>query len=94
MTSGFDASAQQTNKIDMLFDIDNSASMGDKQAYLVQAIPDLIDGLVNPNCIDIATGAVTGKSVAGQECAAGSRPSFQPSKTCTSASSARRSGRA
>src|SRR5580698_11442338 len=30
------------DKIDMLFDIDNSASMGDKQAYLFQAIPLLI----------------------------------------------------
>src|SRR6202042_3292824 len=40
------------NKIDLLFDIDNSASMGDKQAYLAQAIPDLIARLVTPNCVD------------------------------------------
>ncbi len=67
---------QVINKIDMLFDIDNSASMGDKQVYLVQAIPDLIDGLVNPNCIDNATGAVAGKSMQGTGCAAGTKPEF------------------
>jgi hypothetical protein len=43
---------QVIDKIDMLFDIDNSASMGDKQSYLIQAIPDLISRLVNPNCVD------------------------------------------
>ena len=42
-------------KVDLLFDIDNSASMGDKQAFLESAIPDLVDRLVNPNCVD-ATG--------------------------------------
>jgi hypothetical protein len=67
---------QVINKIDMLFDIDNSASMGDKQQYLVAAIPDLIDGLVNPNCIDNATGTITGKSMQGAGCAAGSAPEF------------------
>ena len=49
------------NKVDLLFDIDNSASMGDKQAYLAQAIPDLITRLVTPNCVDSggnATGIV------------------------------------
>ncbi len=76
-TSGFDASAQQTNKIDLLFDIDNSASMGDKQDYLAQAIPDLVDRLVNPNCVSAADGVtVTGKSVAGTNCATGSQPEF------------------
>src|SRR5262249_11911693 len=40
------------DKIDVLFDIDNSASMGDKQAYLAKAIPDLIARLVSPRCID------------------------------------------
>jgi hypothetical protein len=66
------------DKLDLLFDIDNSASMGDKQQYLTQAIPDLIDRLVNPNCVDINTGAVTGKSMAGQGCAQGSKSEFAP----------------
>ena len=39
------------DKIDLLFMIDNSASMGDKQALLAQAVPDMINRLVTPNCI-------------------------------------------
>src|SRR5580700_1021278 len=45
-------SEQAVDKIDLLFSIDNSASMGDKQAYLEQAIPDLITKLVTPDCVD------------------------------------------
>src|ERR1700678_666254 len=40
------------DKIDILFDIDNSSSMGDKQQYLQAAVPDLITRLVSPNCVD------------------------------------------
>ena len=36
------------NKIDLLLMIDNSASMGDKQAILASAVPDLVRGLVSP----------------------------------------------
>jgi len=44
--------ASTASKIDVLFDIDNSSSMGDKQQYLQAAIPSLITRLVTPNCID------------------------------------------
>src|SRR6204780_5109497 len=49
------------DKIDLLFDIDNSASMGDKQQYLAKAIPDLVSRLVQPNCVstDSKTGVST-----------------------------------
>jgi hypothetical protein len=63
-------------KLDILFDIDNSASMGDKQAYLASAIPDLIARLVNPNCLD-ATGNVTGASDGSGQCVSGT-PEFAP----------------
>jgi hypothetical protein len=39
------------DKVDMVFVVDNSSSMGDKQAIFVQAIPDLIEMLVNPPCL-------------------------------------------
>jgi hypothetical protein len=42
---------QAVDKLDILFSIDNSASMGDKQAYLDLAIPDLINRLLTPNCV-------------------------------------------
>src|SRR5215470_15345284 len=45
-------SQQAVDKVDLLFAIDNSASMGDKQAILAEAVPDLIKGLLNPKCAD------------------------------------------
>jgi hypothetical protein len=58
-------STATSGKIDLLIDIDNSASMGDKQDYLKAAIPDLIDSLVNPSCVDATTRAYVGASVNG-----------------------------
>jgi hypothetical protein len=48
-------------KVDVLFDIDNSASMGDLQSYLAAAVPDLVTRLVQPNCVmtDGTTGVRT-----------------------------------
>jgi hypothetical protein len=40
------------DKIDLLLAIDNSGSMADKQQILALAVPDLVEGLVNPRCID------------------------------------------
>jgi hypothetical protein len=66
------------DKIDVLFDIDNSASMGDKQDYLKAAIPDLVNRFINPNCVDPTTGATTGASMNGQGCTGNSKPEFPP----------------
>jgi hypothetical protein len=40
------------DKIDIVLGIDNSRSMADKQEILAAAVPDLVLGLVNPNCVD------------------------------------------
>jgi hypothetical protein len=45
-------SQAQVDKVDLLFMIDNSSSMGDKQAILADAVPNLINGLLKPNCVD------------------------------------------
>ncbi len=58
------AAFHNASKVDLLFAIDNSASMGDKQALLRQAVPDLLQRLVAPSCLD-ASGAVVGPSVNG-----------------------------
>jgi hypothetical protein len=44
---------QQTavDKVDLLFAIDNSASMGDKQDLLAAAVPVLVGRLLNPSCV-------------------------------------------
>jgi hypothetical protein len=71
-------SEQAVDKIDLLFSIDNSASMGDKQAYLEAAIPDLISSLVTPSCVG-ADGGVTGPSDPSGNCTSpGSNPLFPP----------------
>jgi hypothetical protein len=50
------------DKIDLLIDIDNSSSMADKQRYLASAIPELLQRIAFPNCID-GSGAATGTTV-------------------------------
>ncbi len=40
-----------SDKVDLLFAIDNSPSMGDKQQLLLQAIPTFISRLSNPWCV-------------------------------------------
>ncbi len=60
-----------TGKLDLLFMIDNSSSMGDKQEVLRRSAVSLVTRLVNPFCLDDATPpAVVGQSVNGQ-CMAG-----------------------
>lgn len=44
------------DKVDLLFVVDNSVSMADKQQLLVQAVPKLIERLVTPDCIDLESG--------------------------------------
>jgi hypothetical protein len=68
------------SKVDLLFDIDNSASMGDKQTYLQAAIPEMIARLVTPRCIDTSTKQPTGVNADATTgaCASGSSPEFVP----------------
>src|SRR5690349_907963 len=47
-------SQQAVDKVDLLFMIDNSASMGDKQEILAEAVPNLIEGLLKPKCVSSA----------------------------------------
>jgi hypothetical protein len=78
-------SQQAVDKVDLLFMIDNSASMGDKQTILADAVPDLIGGLLEPNCITLDTQQPTGQKAdpnGSKEnqfgCPAGSEPEFAP----------------
>ncbi|MDB4942675.1 MAG: hypothetical protein JWP97_2209 [Labilithrix sp.] len=77
-------SQQAVDKVDLLFAIDNSGSMGDKQQILSEAVPALLTGLLNPNCVD-SEGKSVGKTADpnGNEgnkfgCPAGSTPEFTP----------------
>ncbi len=75
-TFSTDVTSKVIDKIDILFDIDNSASMGDKQDYLKAAIPDLVNRFINPNCVD-STGLAKGASVGGA-CPSGQTTEFAP----------------
>ena len=44
--------SNKIDKIDLLFVIDNSISMADKQKVLAEAVPDLVKRLVQPNCLN------------------------------------------
>ena len=67
------------DKIDLVLMIDNSASMADKQAILSDAVPDLVQGLVAPLCVDDGGVAVKEqpKDPLGK-CPEGSLREFEP----------------
>jgi hypothetical protein len=50
------------DKIDLLFMIDNSISMADKQAILAEAVPLLVTRLITPVCVDPDGNAVGGNA--------------------------------
>ena len=64
------------DKIDLLFTIDNSVSMADKQQILKDAVPNLVLRLVNPSCVDRETGALS--PFPGTSCPEGSKREFDP----------------
>jgi hypothetical protein len=66
---------EQINKIDLLFMIDNSASMGDKQKLLAHAVPDMIRRLVQPACVDAKGNPVGVNSDMNGQCSMG-KPEF------------------
>ena len=66
------------DKVDLLFMIDNSGEMAEKQRLLGAAIPDLVGRLVRPNCIATdGSGTVVGVVGVNGACASG-RAEFTP----------------
>ncbi|WP_437811616.1 hypothetical protein [Sorangium sp. So ce1078] len=69
------------DKIDLLLAIDNSGSMADKQDILATAIPDLVQGLVNPRCIHKnGTEAPRTVSSPNEDCPPDFKREFEPVK--------------
>src|SRR6186713_693803 len=68
--------------IDMLFVIDNSVSMGDKQQILKVAVPKMVERLVAPNCVDETNAFVARSQLQGNDlpptCPANSTLEFNP----------------
>ncbi len=65
------------DKIDLLFMIDNSISMADKQRILRTAVPRLIERLATPRCVDPTTKQPVGGNVGASGCPVG-EPEFPP----------------
>ncbi len=80
-STGMTGTQSKSDKVDLLFAVDNSFSMSDKQSALAAAVPDLVARLVTPNCVDGA-GNANGSQAdptkpAGMQCATGT-PEFAP----------------
>lgn len=71
--------AERPTQLDVLFAIDNSRSMADKQQILASAVADLLARLVSPECVDGA-GAPVAMQPAGplEPCPAGSSREIDP----------------
>ena len=67
-----------SNKADVLFAIDNSGSMGDKQEILNASIPYFIDRLLNPYCIVSNDPAKPPVAVVDGKCPSGTVREFAP----------------
>jgi hypothetical protein len=65
-------------QMDMLFVVDSSASMADKQELLKDAVPPLVSRLVNPWCLDAVTGTSVAVGSPAEECPAGYAREFKP----------------
>jgi hypothetical protein len=72
------AESPKVSKVDLLFMIDNSSSMADKQTILATAVPELVDRLILPKCVDRSTGKIVGPAIGGG-CAEGVLD-FEPPK--------------
>jgi hypothetical protein len=69
---------REAAKVDLLFAIDNSASMGDKQLLLAQTVPDLLARLITPNCIDAQGAPIPGLTASMDGVCAQGEPEFAP----------------
>ncbi len=65
------------DKVDLLFMVDNSVSMADKQEVLREAVPALVSRFVDPRCADTATGELT-TGTSSRGCPSGSQAEFDP----------------
>jgi hypothetical protein len=69
---------QSVDKIDLLFVVDNSVSMSDKQRALKEAVPGMLRRLVNPPCVDDAGQREPAQEGVEVPCRAGFEREFQP----------------
>jgi hypothetical protein len=69
-----------SDKIDLLFVVDNSLTMGDKQQIFSLAVPDLLERLVNPPCLNTALTESIQPVTPEEQCPVGFGRQFAPLK--------------
>ena len=74
-----DGGRTAVTRIDLLFMIDNSSSMADKETILAAVVPDLVSRLIDPVCVDPKTSEQVGVRNPDGSCDVGI-PDFQPVK--------------
>ncbi len=72
------ATGQKSADLDLLFVVDNSISMGDKQTILGDSMNELLSRLVNPRCVDASGKAVAQPDSPTLACPSGSKREFRP----------------
>lgn len=78
-TANFKQIRSGVDKIDIVLMIDNSRSMADKQAILADAVPNLVQGLLNPPCVGGDDQPIQDQPASPTEsCPAGSARAFEP----------------
>ncbi|WP_437302721.1 hypothetical protein [Sorangium sp. So ce388] len=72
-TGGWEPPEFTPDKVDLLFVVDNSGSMADKQEVLRLALADFVSGITNPTCVDPTGSPVSEQPGSGlSACPAGS----------------------
>lgn len=67
-----------SGEVDVLIIADNSPSMADKQRALATAVPSLLEGMINPPCVDGQGTVKSQPTGASEACPAGSKRRFRP----------------
>lgn len=73
-----DGPQKEVGKVDILLAIDNSRSMAEKQRLFAQAVPELVERLVNPRCVDASGNVVLTPASPVAACPSGSRRELLP----------------
>lgn len=68
----------KVRKVDLLLAVDNSLSMAETQKLFAKALPELVERLVNPSCVNAAGNVVAEPTSPEAACPDGSKREFAP----------------
>src|SRR5690606_448532 len=74
----FALASRGIEKLDLLFVVDNSLSMADKQKVLAKTLPDVLARLISPSCVDREGAIVSRPASSAEACPQGTAREFEP----------------